>query len=131
MIDDILHQTDSPVIVSHTGVNGTYKSPRNLSDKQLKMIAENDGLIGIAFFKGALPDVSVKSIVEAIKYVKNYIGIEHVALGSDYDGNVTAQFDITGFPLIVEEMLQQGFSDREIRAIMGENVKRFLLANLK
>jgi len=66
-----------------------------------------------------------------MQYVKNYIGIEHVALGSDNDGVITAPFDITGFPLIVEEMLKQGFSDNEIRAIMGENVKQFMLTNLK
>lgn len=131
MIDDVLTQTDTPVIVSHTGVNGTYKSPRNLTDKQLKMIAAKGGLIGITFFKGAIPEVGVKGIVDAMKYVKNYVGIEHVALGSDYDGVITAPFDITGFPLIVEEMLKQGFSDIEIRAIMGENVKQFLLHNLK
>lgn len=63
--------------------------------------------------------------------MKNFIGVEHVALGSDFDGVVTAPFDITGFPLIVEEILKQGFSDIEIQAIMGENVKQFLLRNLK
>jgi membrane dipeptidase len=64
-------------------------------------------------------------------WVKNLIGVAHVALGSDYDGVITAPFDITGFPRIVEELLHQGFSEDEIRAIMGENVKQFLLANLK
>ena len=73
----------------------------------------------------------VEGIVDAMKYVKNLIGVEHVALGSDYDGDILAPFDITGFPLIVEEMLKQGFTEFEIRAIMGENVKEFLLANLK
>jgi len=53
-----------------------------------------------------------------------------VALGSDYDGSVTTQFDCTGFNLLVEEMLNQGFTEEEIRGIMGENMKRFLLKNL-
>jgi membrane dipeptidase len=131
MIADILDRTNAPVLVSHTGVNGTYESPRNLTDEQLKMIAENKGLIGITFFKGAIPEVGVKGIVDAMKYVKNLIGVAHVALGSDYDGVITAPFDITGFPRIVEELLNQEFSEDEIRAIMGENVKQFLLANLK
>jgi len=131
MIDDILDRTTSPVIVSHTGVNGTYKSPRNLSDEQIKRIADNGGLIGITFFKGAIPEVGVKGIVDAIRYVKDFVGVEHVALGSDYDGDVTAPFDITGFPLIVEEMMRQSFSEKEIRAVMGENIKAFMLANLR
>jgi microsomal dipeptidase-like Zn-dependent dipeptidase len=131
MIDDVLSRTNAPVLVSHTGVNGTYDSPRNLSDDQLKKIAANGGLIGITFFKGAIPEVGVKGIVDAMKYVRDFVGAQHVALGSDYDGDVTAPFDITGFPLIVEEMLLQDFSENEIRAIMGENVKKFLLKNLK
>ncbi|MDX1285841.1 MAG: dipeptidase [Draconibacterium sp.] len=130
MIDDILEHTNSPVIVSHTGVFGTYESPRNLTDKQLQMIAKNGGLVGITFFKGAIPEVGVEGIVDAVKYVADFIGIEHVAIGSDYDGSIKAPFDITGFPLIVEEMLKQGFNENEIKAVMGENVKNFLLANL-
>jgi membrane dipeptidase len=131
MIDEILARTTSPVVVSHTGVNGTFESPRNLTDDQLQKIAKNGGLIGITFFKGAIPKVGVEGIVDAMKYVKDFIGVEHVALGSDYDGDILAPFDITGFPLIVEEMLKQGFSGYEIRVIMGENVKEFLLTNLK
>lgn len=130
MIDDILDRTNSSVVVSHTGVVGTFESPRNLSDDQLMRIAENGGLVGITFFKGAIPKVGVEGIVDAMKYVKDFVGVEHVALGSDYDGDILAPFDVTGFPLIVEEMLKQGFTDHEIRAIMGGNVKRFLLENL-
>ena len=74
--------------------------------------------------------MGVKGIVDAIKYVSYLIGIEHVAIGSDYDGSIKAPFDITGFPLIVQEMLNQGFSEDEVRAVMGENVKYFLLKNL-
>ena len=65
-----------------------------------------------------------------MKYTKNLIGIEPIALGSDFDGSVTTPFDVTGYPLLVEEMLRQGFSSDEIRAIMGDNLKRFLLENL-
>ncbi len=56
--------------------------------------------------------------------------MESIALGSDFDGSVTTPFDVTGYPLLVEEMLKQGFTANEIKAIMGENLKRFLLENL-
>jgi len=130
MIDDIFKLSDKPVIVSHTGVKGILNSSRNLSDKHIRRIAERKGLIGIGFFPTAIGNDGIKGIVNSIKYVKDLVGVEYVALGSDYDGSVTVPFDITGFPLLVDEMLQQGFTPSEIKLIMGENVKRFWLNNL-
>lgn len=129
MIDDVLDQSNRPVLVSHTGVKGTKDSPRNLSDAHVKRIAEGGGLIGIGFFKGAIQG-EIKDIVEAMKYVRDLVGIEHVALGSDFDGAATTPIDVTGLPLVVHELMVQGFSEQEIRAIMGENVKSFLMAQL-
>lgn len=131
IIDDILKMTDKPLIVSHTGVKGTMDNSRNLSDEHVKQIAKNGGLIGIAFFKGAISSPEIQGIVDAMKHVKNIAGIDCIALGSDYDGSVTTPFDITGLPLLVEELLAQKFTEDEIRAIMGENIKRFMLQNLR
>jgi len=130
MVDDILKRSSKPVIVSHIGVKKVLNSPRNLSNNQIERIAANGGLIGIAFFPGAIGDGGIKSIVASMKHVKNLVGVEHVALGSDYDGSVTVPFDITGLPLLVEEMLKQDFTQDEIKAIMGDNVKEFMLSNL-
>jgi len=60
----------------------------------------------------------------------NLIGVDHVALGSDFDGAVTMPFDVTGFGIITEELLKLGFTPEKISKIMGKNVKRFLLENL-
>lgn len=130
IVDDVLKMTTKPILTSHTGVKGTLNSPRNLSDKHLKGIAETGGLIGIAFFEEAIGGTSPKTIVKTMKYVKDLVGYEHVALGSDYDGSVATDFDCTGLNLLVEEMLHQGFSEEEIRGIMGGNMKHFLLKNL-
>ena len=130
IIDDILANYDGPILTSHTGVKGTYDSPRNLSDKHLKGIAAKGGLIGIAFFKGAIGETGLPGIIKAMQYTKDLVGVEHVALGSDFDGSVKTPFDITGLALLVEEMQKAGFAESEIRAIMGGNVKRFLLENL-
>lgn len=129
MIDEILDQTTRPVLVSHTGVKGTKDSPRNISDHHINRIAASGGLIGIGFFRGAIKG-EIKHIVEAMKYVRDLVGIEHVALGSDFDGAATTPIDVTGLPFIVQELMDQGFSEMEIRAIMGENVKRFLMEHL-
>jgi microsomal dipeptidase-like Zn-dependent dipeptidase len=130
MIEDILQISTKPVMVSHTGIRAVLNSPRNLSDEQIRKIAAKDGIIGIAFFDMVQGTDELQGIIASMKRVKNLVGAKHIALGSDYDGSVSVPFDITGLPLIVEALLKEGFSEDEIRAIMGENVKNFLLANL-
>ncbi|WP_425637468.1 dipeptidase [Algoriphagus yeomjeoni] len=130
IVDDVLAMTTKPVIVSHTGVRAVLDSQRNLSDYQIQKIAENGGIIGIAFFDEAVGVPELPNIIASIKHIRDLVGIEYVALGSDYDGSVAVPFDITGFPLLVEGMLKAGFTEQEIKAVMGENVKRFFLQNL-
>ncbi|MRI01168.1 peptidase M19 [Kriegella sp. EG-1] len=130
IIDDVLLQSKKPVLVSHTGVRGTLDNSRNLSDKHVREIDAKGGLIGVAYFKGAVTTPLIKGIVDAMKHIKDISSVDCIALGSDFDGSATTPFDITGLPLLVEELIHQGFSEEEIRAIMGENVKRFMLKNL-
>ena len=75
-------------------------------------------------------DASPAGIVRAIRYAIDLLGVEHVALGSDYDGTVHVTFDTSELAVLTDEMLRAGFTEAEIRAVMGENVKRFLLDNL-
>ena len=131
VIDEVLQSYNGPILSSHTGVQGTVMSPRNLSDKQLKLIANKGGLIGIGYFPGAIGPRGTKGIVDAMMYTKNLIGINHVTLGSDYDGSVTVPFDTTGLGILVDAMLKQRFTNAEIKAIMGGNLKRFLLEHLR
>lgn len=131
IVDDVLGMTTQPVMVSHTGVRAVLDSQRNLSDEQIRKIAANGGIMGIAFFDLAVGEPELPNIIASIKHVRDLVGVEYVALGSDYDGSVAVPFDITGLPLLVEGLLNAGFSEEEIRAVMGGNVKRFLLTNLK
>jgi len=130
MIDDVLAQSQDPVLVSHTGVRGTLDNSRNLSNDHIREIAAKGGLIGVAYFKGAVTAPLIKGIVDAMKHIKTITSVECIALGSDFDGSATTPFDITGLPLLVDELLNQEFQEEEIKAIMGENVKRFMLKNL-
>lgn len=130
IVEDVLNLTSKPVMVSHTGVRAVLDSQRNLSDEQIQRIAANGGIIGIAFFDMAVGEPELPNIIASIKHVRDLVGIEYVALGSDYDGSVAVPFDITGLPLIVEGLMQAGFTEDEIRAVMGENVKNFFLKNL-
>lgn len=125
-INDVLALARRPIFVSHTGVKGTCDNNRNLNDEQLKRIALTGGVVGIGFWDTATCGTDAKAIAKAIRYTVNLIGADHVALGSDYDGAITAPFDTTGVVQITDALLQEGFSEPEIRKIMGENVIRTL-----
>ena len=129
-IDDVLAIANRPVVVSHTGVKGTCNNNRNLSDDQIRAVAAKGGLIGIGYWDTATCGADARAIVKAMRYVSDRVGVEHVALGSDFDGAITAPFDTTGLVEITDAMLEAGYSDQEIRSIMGENVISFLKANL-
>jgi microsomal dipeptidase-like Zn-dependent dipeptidase len=130
LIQDVINMSTKPVVVSHTGVQGTYNSPRNLSDEEIRMIAENGGLIGIGFWAEAVGSTHPSSIARAIRYTADLVGVEHVALGSDFDGAVTTAFDSSQIIYLTEALLREGFTSEQIRLIMGGNQIRFFLENL-
>lgn len=130
LMDEVLKISSRPVLVSHTGVRGCINNPRNLSDEQLKAVASTGGLIGIGFWEQAAGQEGAKSIVASIKYASQLVGVQHIALGSDFDGGVTMPFDAAGMVHITEELMKQGFSTKEICMIMGENALRFLMNGL-
>ena len=130
LVDETLRLTKRPVIVSHTGVSGTFQSPRNLSDDQLKKIAERGGMIGIGFWEGAVGGTDVSSIVRAISHAVEVAGIDHVGLGSDFDGTTKTYFDASQIILLTEGLLQAGFNHDDITKIMGGNQVKFLMSYL-
>jgi membrane dipeptidase len=130
MVDEILQITTKPIVSSHTGVQGTHMSVRNISDKHIKGIAKTGGLISIAMFEPATGTKTPASTAKAVKYCIDLVGADYVALGSDFDGAIEIHTDITGLPLYVEELLKLGVLREDIKKVMGGNVKRFLLANL-
>ncbi|WP_457787852.1 dipeptidase [Pseudomonas sp. PL-6] len=130
LIDDVLAMATRPVLVSHTGVEGTCPGTRNLSDKHLQAIAATGGVIGIGYWSTAVCDTSVAAIVRAIRYTADKVGVAHVALGSDFNGTVHTPFDVTGLAQLTEGLQGAGFSPEQIAAIMGGNVQRLLLASL-
>lgn len=128
--DEALSVATRPVVVSHTGVQATCAGPRNLTDDQLRRLAAQGALIGIGFWDGAVCDPSPMAIARAIRHAVRVAGLRHVALGSDWDGATTVAFGADGVSQVTEALLQSGFSEDEIRAVMGENAIRFLLENL-
>jgi microsomal dipeptidase-like Zn-dependent dipeptidase len=129
-IEDVLKIAARPVVVSHTGVKGTCDNHRNLSDDHLRAIARNGGLIGIGYWDTAVCGKDAAAVARAIRYARDLIGVDHVALGSDFDGTIVAPFDTSGLARLTEALLAAGFSPDEIGKVMGGNQIRFFLENL-
>jgi microsomal dipeptidase-like Zn-dependent dipeptidase len=129
-IDDVLAMATRPVVVSHTGVKGTCDNSRNLTDDQIKGIARTGGVIGIGYWDTAVCGTDAAAIARAIRYTANLAGVEHVGLGSDFDGAVTEPFDTSGLVEVTDALLNQRFTEEEIKMIMGGNILRLVWANL-
>lgn len=129
-IDDIFAITQGPVLVSHTGVKGVCDNQRNLTDEHLMEIGRRGGLVGIGLWETAVCGTDAAATAKSIRYVAEKIGVDKVALGSDFDGAIQAHFDATGLPLISEALRLEGFDDHAIELIMGGNIRDFLLRTL-
>ena len=129
-MDEVLDLATRPVVVSHGGVRATCDVNRNLNDDQIRRIAAGDGLIGIGYWDAAVCDTSPQGIVAAMDHVRKLVGVEHIALGSDFDGAVSTEFDTTGLVLLTQELQENGYREADIRLVMGGNAVRFLRENL-
>jgi membrane dipeptidase len=125
-VDDILSVATRPVVFSHGGVQATCDYNRNLSDEQILRIAKNGGVIGIGYWDAAVCDTTPQGIVAAMTHVRELVGARHIGLGSDFDGGTTTRFDTSELVYITQALLNAGYSESEIRGIMGENVLRVL-----
>lgn len=129
-VSEVLAMATRPVVVSHTGVAATCPGPRNLTDDQLRAIAKNGGVVGIGYWDAAVCDLGAASIAKAIRHAVNVAGIDHVGLGSDFDGATSTPFDTGGLDEITQALLDAGFSPAEVAQVMGGNVLRLLAAGL-
>jgi membrane dipeptidase len=130
VVRDVLAMTQNPIIVSHTGVHGHCAVKRNIPDELMLQIASRGGLIGIGFWADVTCDDSPEGVAAAIMAAADLLGVEHVALGSDYDGTITASFDASELAVITDRLLVAGMPETDIRRVMGENTIAFFVANL-
>ena len=127
-IDDVLAVAARPIVASHTGIRAAVPGVRNLPDDQVRGIAATGGLVGIGFWPVASGGDDAAAIARSIVAAIDLAGIDHVGLGSDFDGAVPTPFDATGMPLLTEALLAEGLSETDIAAVMGGNAVRVLLA---
>lgn len=126
VVSEVLAMAKRPIVVSHTGVAATCPGPRNLTDDQLKAIAANGGVVGIGYWDGAVCALGAASIAKAIRHAVVVAGIDHVGLGSDFDGATSTPFATDGLAEITQALLDQKFTTEEVGKIMGGNVMRIL-----
>ena len=130
-VTEVLAMATRPVVSSHGGVQATCKVNRNLSDDHIRGVAKTGGIIGIGYWDAAVCDTSPKAIAAAMKHVRDLVGIQHVALGSDYDGATTVRFDTSELVQVTQALMDAGFTPDEIRAAMGGNAIHVLREGLK
>jgi microsomal dipeptidase-like Zn-dependent dipeptidase len=123
-VAEILETATRPVVSSHGGVQATCDVNRNLSDTEIRGVARTGGVVGIGYWDAAVCDTGTEAVVDAIAHVRDLVGIEHVGLGSDFDGATTTRFDTSQLAVITQTLADRGFTDEEVAAVMGGNVIR-------
>ncbi|HWZ59827.1 MAG TPA: dipeptidase [Gemmatimonadaceae bacterium] len=143
-VADVLATSTAPVIASHSSARALADHPRNLTDAQLRAIADAGGVINVNFYSrfidpvyraavdaGAteLPVTPLSVLIDHIDHVATVAGLEHVGLGSDFDGMSALPEgvpDVTGLPRIADALLARGYAERDVEGILGGNMLRLL-----
>jgi membrane dipeptidase len=134
---DVAKLDRAPLIASHSGAYALCPASRNLTDAQLDAIGASGGLVGIVYAVGFIredgaeeADTPLSVIAAHARYVADRIGVDHVALGSDFDGaKIPDQLgDVAGLPRLLEALREAGFNEDELERIAWGNWRRVLAA---
>jgi len=146
---DVMEATRAPVIASHSAARALADHPRNMSDDMLRAVGHNGGVVMVNFgdifidpekssnWKIAAfalrhlgwPRTPLSVLIDHIDHVARVAGVDHVGLGSDFDGMPffpAGIEDVSGYPSITVELLRRGYSEKDVRKILGENALRVL-----
>lgn len=135
---DIAKESTEPVIASHSNIKGLYNHYRNLSDPQLQVIKAKNGLVGGIpvrwFVKNKKDNATLQDFIQILIYLKDKIGIDHIALGFDFmdymegmeDSNVVGMKDITQIGAIATALKENNFTEEEIEKICYKNATQFM-----
>ncbi|GAB1474353.1 dipeptidase [Bacteroidota bacterium] len=130
---DVVKLSRKPVIASHSGVYSIKNHNRNLKDEEMRAIAAKGGLIQIAtgrFFLSDLPkdSVTVSHIADHIDYARKIVGIDHIGLGTDFDGGggVVGLENASKMKNLTIELLKRGYSEKDLEKFWGGNFIKFL-----
>ena len=131
---DALDISETPIIASHSSARALCDHPRNLTDDQLKALADHNGVAQICLYKGFInKDAEKASLSDAIRHINHIVdlvGVDHVGIGSDFDGDgeligCSATNELIN---ITVRLLEEGYSEEDIRKIWGGNLLRVMTA---
>ncbi|WP_435770744.1 dipeptidase [Nocardioides sp. SYSU DS0651] len=129
-VAEMLVLATKPLVLSHGGVQATCEVNRNLTDEEIRGVAATGGVVGVGYWNAAVCARTTDAVVDAIDHVVRVGGIEAAALGSDFDGATTVGWDTSQLAALTQELVDRGYDDDEIAAIMGGNTLRVLRAVL-
>jgi membrane dipeptidase len=132
---DVAELSNAPLVATHSGAHALCPSSRNLTDAQIKAIAQSGGMVGINFFPAFLRRdgstqgrTSLMEIVHHVAYVAELVGDQYVGFGSDMDGTIMPDDfpDVTALPKLLAALKKAGFDDAAIERIAQGNWRRVL-----
>lgn len=124
---DITETSKNPIIASHSNSYTVFAHYRNLTDEQIKAIAKSGGVVQVNFHSGFLGGATIDKLLEHIDHIKNLVGVDYIGIGSDFDGGITPVselYDVTQYPVLTLALIQRGYTDEDIKKILGLNFLR-------
>lgn len=124
---DVLAATRGPLVATHSNAAALTPNRRNLTDEQLRAIAARGGVVGVNFFPAFTGGASLGHVLSHIDYLVKVMGVDHVALGSDFDGftqTVAGLEDVSRLPNLTAALLDRGYRPDDVRKILGGNALR-------
>jgi len=127
-----LEISDRPVLFSHGNARHLCDHPRNLTDEQLRALAQNKGVIGLSFVPFFVDSVqpTLERWLDHVDHIVDVAGIDHVALGSDFDGGGTLLTDALQLVDVVRGLMSRGYDRPALTKILGENLLRVLFETI-
>ena len=129
---DVIKESEQPIIASHSSCRALCDHPRNLTDEQLKAVAANGGVVQVCLYKGFInkdeEKASLSDAIEHIDHIVSLIGIDHVGIGSDFDGDggilgCDASNELIN---ITVKLIGLGYTEEELRKLWGGNLMRVM-----
>lgn len=131
---DALDISKVPIVCSHSSARALCDHPRNLTDDQMRALAQKDGVAQVTFYHGFLRKEGEASILDAVEHLNHMVrvmGIEHVGIGTDFDGDGGVKGVASASELInfTRRLLRQHYNERDISLIWGGNFLRTMERN--